>query len=87
VVIADEGYDANYIVEAVQEKGAEVVIPPRRHRLTLREYDRYLYQEHNLIERMFNQRKNFRRIVTRYDKTAPSFISFLHLAGIYLWLK
>ena len=28
-----------------------------------------------------------RRIGTRYDKTALSFLSFLHLAGIYLWLK
>ena len=35
-VIADKGYDANYIVEAARQKGAEVVIPPRRHRLTPR---------------------------------------------------
>jgi transposase len=87
VVIADKGYDANYIVEAIRQKGAEAVIPPRRHRLALRGYDEYLYKERNLIERMFNQLKNFRRISTRYDKTALSFLSFLHLAGIYLWLK
>ena len=87
VVIADKGYDANYIVEAIGRKGAEVVIPPRRHRLTPRDYDHHLYKERNLIERMFNQLKNFRRISTRYDKTALSFLSFLHLAGIYLWLK
>jgi len=86
-VIADKGYDANYIVEAVQQKSAEVVIPPRRHRLTPRKYDRHLYKERNLIERMFNRLKGFRRIATRYDKTALSFLSFLHLAGIYLWLK
>ena len=82
-----KGYDANYIVEAAQQKGAEVVIPPRRHRLTPRKYDRHLYKERNLIERMFNRLKGFRRIATRYDKTALSFLSFLHLAGIYLWLK
>jgi transposase len=87
VVIADKGYDANYIVEAIERKGAEVVIPPRRHRLAPRDYDEYLYKERNLIERMFNQLKNFRRISTRYDKTTLSFLSFLHLAGIYLWLK
>jgi len=86
-VIADKGYDANYIVEAAQRKGAEVVIPPRRHRLAPREYDRHLYKERNVIERMFNQLKSFRRIGTRYDKTALSFLSFIHLAGIYLWLK
>jgi transposase len=87
VVIADKGYDANYIVEAIGQKGAEAVIPPRCHRLIPREYDRHLYKERNLIERMFNQLKNFRRIGTRYDKTALSFLSFLHLGGIYLWLK
>jgi transposase len=87
VVIADKGYDANFIVEAVRRKGAEVVIPPRRHRKAPWVYDKYLYRERNLIERMFNQLKGFRRIATRYDKTALSFLSFLHLAGIYLWLK
>ena len=86
-VIADKGYDANFIVEAVREKGAKAVIPPRRHRKTPRPYDKHLYQERNLIERMFNQLKGFRRVATRYDKTALSFLSFVHLAGIYLWLK
>lgn len=86
-VIADKGYDADFIVEAIEQRGAEAVIPPRRHRLTPRSYDRHLYKERNLIERMFNRLKHFRRISTRYDKTALSFLSFLHLAGIYLWLK
>lgn len=87
VVIADKGYDADYLVEAIHRKGAQAVIPPRCHRKTTREYDEHLYKERNLIERMFNQLKHFRRISTRYDKTALSFLSFLHLAGIYLWLK
>ena len=87
VVIADKGYDSNAIVETIRRQGAEAVIPPRCHRKTPRPYDKYLYRERNLIERMFNQLKGFRRIATRYDKTALSFLSFVHLAGIYLWLK
>lgn len=86
-MLADKGYDADYLVEAIQQKGAQAVIPPRSHRKTPRGYDKDLYKERNLIERMFNQLKNFRRIATRYDKTALSFLSFLHLASIYLWLK
>ncbi|MDE3016750.1 MAG: transposase, partial [Pseudomonadota bacterium] len=43
--------------------------------------------ERNLVERMFNKLKHFRRIATRYDKTALSFMAFLNLAAIYLWLK
>ena len=86
-VLADKGYDADYVVEAIRGMGAEVVIPARSHRKTPRDYDRHLYKERNLIERMFNLLKHFLRVSTRYDKTALSFISFLHLAGAYLWLK
>ncbi len=86
-VLADRGYDADYIVEAAQNMGAIVVIPPKSNRKTLRQYDKELYKERNHIERMFNKFKHFRRVATRYDKTASSFLAFLNLAAIYLWLK
>jgi len=86
-VLADKGYDADYVVEAVGNMGAIVVIPPKSNRKILREYDAILYKERNHIERMFNKLKHFRRIATRYDKTALSFMAFLNLAAIYLWLK
>ena len=86
-VLADKGYDADYIVEAVEDMGAIAVIPPKSNRKTERKYDKYLYKERNLIERLFNKLKHFRRIATRYDKTALSFMSFLNIAAIYLWLK
>jgi transposase len=35
---------------------------------------------------MFNRLKKFRRIATRYDKTALSFTGFLCLAAAKLWL-
>jgi transposase len=54
-LIADKGYDANYIVDAVKSVEAEAVIPPRSQRKTPRNYDRELYKERNLIERMFNR--------------------------------
>jgi len=44
------------------------------------------YKDRNRIERMFNRLKQFRRIATRYDKTALSFIGFLCLAAAKLWL-
>jgi len=39
------------------------------------------------VERMFGTLKHFRRVATRYDKTALSFLSFVQLAASYLWLK
>ena len=86
-VLADKGYDADYIVEAVSGMESLVVIPPKSNRKIQREYDKDLYKERNLVERMFNKIKQFRRIATRYDKTALSFFAFLNIAAIYLWLK
>ena len=67
--------------------GAEAVIPPMRHRRNLRKYDRFLYKERNVIERTFGKMKHFRGIATRYNKLAISFIAFVQLAAIILWLK
>ncbi len=86
-LIADKGYDANYMIGAAQAVNAEPVIPARSNRKIPREYDKELYKERNLIERMFNKIKHFRRVATHYDKLAITFISFVHIAGIYLWLK
>jgi transposase len=67
--------------------GAEVVIPPKSNRKEARYFDKDLYKERNSIERMFNKIKHFRRVATRYDKTASAYLSFVLVAGICLWLK
>jgi len=86
-VLADKGYDADYIIEEVLAKGAEAVIPPKSNRKNPRDYDACLYKERNKIERMYGKLKHFRRIATRYDKLASSYLSFVFVAAIYLWLK
>lgn len=86
-LIADKGYDADYMVEAAKNLKAEAIIPSRARRKTSREYDEELYKERNLIERMFNKLKHFRRVATRYDKLDIAYLGFVLLAGIYLWLK
>ena len=86
-VVADRGYDADYVVAAIQKIGAEAVIPPKKNRKVLRAYDEHLYKERNLVERLFNKLKNFRRVATRYDKLDVIFLAFIHLTSIYLWLK
>jgi transposase len=86
-VLADKGYDADYIEEAILAMDAKVVIPPRSNRKAPREYDTYVYKERGLIECMFNKMKHFRGIATRYCKLALSYLAFLHLAAIIQWLK
>jgi transposase len=46
-----------------------------------------IYKERNLIERFFNKIKHFRRISTRYEKTALSFASMLFVVGAMIWLR
>lgn len=86
-VLADKGYDADSIVEAIISMGAQAVIPPKSNRKSLRPYDRYLYKQRNLIERLFNKMKHFRGVATRYNKTAIAFLGMIHLAAVVIWLK
>jgi transposase len=87
IILADKGYDADYVVDAAKAMGAEVVIPARSMRKNPRTIDKDLYKERNHIERLFNKIKHFRRVATRYDKTASAYLAFVLLAGICLWLK
>ena len=66
--------------------GVLPVIPPRSNRKNPIDCDFSAYRDRNRIERMFNRLKQFRRIATRYDKTARSFLAFLCLAAATLWL-
>jgi transposase len=49
--------------------------------------DRRRYARRNYIERMMGFLKQFRRVATRYDKTAESFLSFVQLAAIHRWMR
>jgi putative transposase len=86
-LLADKGYDANHLVEKMEQKGTQVVIPPKRDRKIQRPYDSELYKERNRIERFFNKLKQFRRVATRYDKLLANFMGFVKLAAIVIWLK
>ena len=86
-ILADKSYDADYVVKASEFMGAEVVIPSKSNRTEVRSFDKDLYKERNLIERMFDKLKHFRRFATRYDKTVAAYLAFVVVAGICLWLK
>ena len=85
-VIADKGYDGNDFVAAIEASGAEAVIPPKKNRIVKRDYDKHLYKERNLAERFINRIKQYRRVATRYEKTARNFLGFVHVAAIMVLL-
>jgi transposase len=87
VVIADRGYDSQAVVDAVEAKGGEAVIPTQKNRKVQREIDRERYKDRNLAERFWARVKQYRRVATRYEKTARNFLALVHVASIMILLR
>ncbi|MDB5270417.1 MAG: hypothetical protein JWP58_3457 [Hymenobacter sp.] len=85
-VLADKAYDTNAVVAGIAQAGASVVVPSKRSRRVERAVDRNLYADRNKVERFFNRLKQYRRLATRYEKTAVSFLAFAHCAATLVWL-
>jgi transposase len=86
MVLADRGYDADWIREFVNQQGAWANIPPKVNRKDPICFSPHLYRARNLVERFFNKIKQCRRIATRYDRLAANYLAFIKLASIRLWL-
>jgi transposase len=87
MLLADRGYDADWIRALVSQYGAWANIPPKRNRKDRLCFSPYLYRARNLVERFFNKIKHCRRVATRYDKLAANYLAFIQLASIRLWLR
>ncbi len=87
VLLADRGYDADRIRKTMDERDILTQIPMRKTRKMRVGVDHRLYRLRNMVERCFNKLKNARRVATRYDKTAESFLGFIDIPSIRLWLR
>ena len=87
VVNGDKGYDSKNFVEWLKSLGAIPNIPSRETNKEQRECDWHLYKERHLVECFFQKIKQFRRVATRYDKLAKTFLGFVYLASVLVLLK
>jgi transposase len=86
-LIADRGYDADWFREALKDKGIKPCIPGRKSRGKAVRYDKRRYERRNRIEIMFGRLKDWRRVATRYDRCAKTFLSAVALdATVLFWL-
>ena len=85
--ILDKAYDSDAVVKAVKRRGAEAVIPSKKNRKVPRDYDKHLYKERKKVEWFINLLKQYRRVATRYEKTARNFLGFVHVASIMILLR
>lgn len=86
-ILGDKAYGAKSIRAYIAEQGASYTIPPKSNVVEPWFCDFHTYKERHLIECFFNKLKVFRRVATRYDKLAVSFLAFVHLASIWILLK
>jgi transposase len=82
-IIADKAYDALHFTQRFSHS----CIPSRKNRLQPRFYDKILYKERHAVECFFGKMKHFRRVFSRFDKSALSYLSFLYFTGTLLWLR
>lgn len=87
VVMADTAYDAGYLRHAIADKGAIAVIPNNPSRASKYPLDKSLYAQRHLVECCFSKLKQFRRVATRFEKTARNYLAVVTLAAIVLWLR
>ncbi len=85
--ILDKAYDSDAVVAAAERQGAEAVIPSKKNRKVSRVYDQHLYKECKKVEWFINLIKQYRRVATRYEKTARNFLGFVHVASIMILLR
>lgn len=85
-IVADKGYDSGELIAVIEAAGAKAIIPQRSNRKTPCKIDWHRYKARHLVECFFNRIKQFRRLVTRYDKLACRFKTYLRLACAYIWL-
>jgi len=86
-LLGDKGYDADWFRQALTRRGIEPCIPSRTNRKRPLAFDKTLYRQRHKIENMFGRLKDWRRIHTRYDRCAHTFMSAIIIAAtVIFWL-
>jgi len=80
-------YDADHLRQAIAAKGALAVIPNNPSRALKYPLDKHLYAQRHLVECCFSKLKQFRRVATRFEKTARNYLAVVTLAAIILWMR
>jgi transposase len=85
-VVADRGYASHAFREHIWERGARPAIPSKRNEAPVA-CPEWIYNNRNVVERLWARLKEWRAVATRYEKTASSFTGVLCLAAVFDRLK
>ncbi len=84
-VAGDKGHSSATIRRYLKERKVGAVIPTKADEARDPAFDREAYRERNVVERLVGRLKEYRRIATRYDKLAASYLAFVQLAAVRMW--
>ena len=86
-LLADRGYDADWLRNALIERDIQPCILSRKYRKSPIPHDAEFYKQRHRIENSVARLKDWRRIATRYDRCTDLFLSAGALAAIVMfWL-
>ena len=80
-LLADKAFDANWIIDELNERGAKIVISQRPRRVAPLTIDEDMYKWRHLVENFFCKLKEFKRISMRACKTDQSFEAMIYLCS------
>lgn len=87
-LLADQAYSSAAFRQALVARGITPCIPPHAKHRVQHSYDPILYRQRHKIENTFARLKDWRRIHTRYDRCAHTFMSAIALAAIFIvWIN
>jgi transposase len=86
-LLADKGPDSDDLRAKLYLQGSHPIIPWKSNRKQPGTSDRVRYAKRNRIERMTGFAMQVRRVATRCDKTAASFLSCVQIAAIHRWMR
>jgi putative transposase len=87
-LLADRAYSSIGLRQSLAERGITACIPPHAKHRIQHSYDPVLYRQRHKIENMFARLKDWRRIHTRYDRCAHTFLSATAFAAAFIfWIN
>jgi transposase len=87
LLVGDKGFDADALRQKLLAQGCLASIPPRSGRCAPAWYHRGFYRQRHKIENFFQRIKIYKRVSTRYEKLALTFLNFILVAAVFDWLR
>ena len=97
-LLGDKAYSSHANRELLRSKRIKTVIPQPSDQIAHRQrrgsaggrppdFDAAAYKDRNVVERSFNDYKQWRGLATRYDKLATTYRGGVVLRAILIWLR